>query len=182
MRILRDQARIAILAAALAGGSTLAAQEAAPPEPDGETLDLNHIGLAVSDLEASTAFFVETLGFKPAGGNPEYPANFVFNGGLFVTLWQVTDPETAVPFDRKNNVGLHHMAINVRDLATLHALHRRFLDHPRVTVEFGPEFLGNGPTTHMMIRDPSGLRLEFIVSRGRMSAEEQALPNPRTRD
>ena len=173
---------VAAMAAMLTTGSALAAQETAPAEPQEETLDLNHIGLAVSDLEASTAFFIETLGFKPAGGNPDYPANFVFNGGIFVTLWQVTDPEAAIPFDRKNNVGLHHMAINVRDLATLHDLHRRFLEHPHVTVEFGPEFLGNGPTTHMMIRDPSGLRLEFIVSRGRMSAEEQALPNPRTRD
>ena len=172
----------AAVAAVLATGSALAAQEEVETTPEAETLGLNHIGLAVSDLEASTAFFIDTLGFQRAGGDPDYPSNFVYNGEIFVTLWQVTDPQSAVAFDRKNNVGLHHMAITVRDLTTLHDLHRRFVDHPRVTVEFGPEFIGNGPTTHMMIRDPSGLRLEFIVPRGRMSAEEQALPNPRTRN
>lgn len=172
----------AAVAAMLATGSTLVAQEQATATPEGETLGLNHIGLAVSDLEASTAFFVDTLGFQRAGGDPEYPSNFVYNGEIFVTLWQVTDPQSAIAFDRKNNVGLHHMAITVRDLTTLHELHRRFVEHPKVEIEFAPEFIGNGPTTHMMIRDPSGLRLEFIVPRGRMSAEEQALPNPRTRD
>lgn len=34
----------------------------------------------------------------------------------------------------------------------------------------------------MMILDPSGLRLELIVPRGRMNEEERALPNPRSRD
>lgn len=182
MRLLIQPLRAAALAVMLFAGSALSAQEASPTEAEGETLGLNHIGLAVSDLEASTSFFVETLGFQRAGGDPDYPSNFVFNGEIFVTLWQVTDPANAIAFDRKNNVGLHHMAITVRDLETLHNLHRRFIEHPLVTVEFGPEFLGDGPTTHMMIRDPSGLRLEFIVPRSRMSAEEQALPNPRSRD
>ena len=182
MRLMSNPLLAAALAALLCTGSTLSAQEPAPAAPEGETLGLNHIGLAVSDLEASTSFFVDTLGFQRAGGDPDYPSNFVFNGEIFVTLWQVSDPANAIAFDRKKNVGLHHMAITVRDLTTLHDLHRRFLEHPRVTVEFGPEFLGSGPTTHMMIRDPSGLRLEFIVPRGRMSEEEQALPNPRSRD
>ena len=94
----------------------------------------------------------------------------------------MTNPETAVAFNRKNNVGLHHLAITMRDLTALHALHESLKNYPGVIIEFGPEFLGNGPTTHMMIRDPSGLRLEFVVPRGRMSEEEQALPNPRSRD
>ena len=172
---------LALAGLALGLAAPLAAQDEAP-KPEAETLGLNHIGLAVSDLEASANFFIQTLGWKRVGGDPDYPAIFVANDDMMVTLWRVTDPEAAVKFDRKNNVGLHHMAITVRDLTTLHELHRRFVEHPRVTIEFAPEFLGNGPTTHMMIRDPSGLRLEFIVPRSRMSEEEQALPNPRTRD
>ncbi len=169
-------------ALALFASASAMAQDQAAPKTEAETLGLNHIGFAVSDLEASASFFVDTLGWKRVGGDPDYPAIFVANDEMMVTLWRVTDPATAIPFDRKNNVGLHHMAITVRDLTTLHELHRRFLENPRVKIEFAPEFLGNGPTTHMMIRDPSGLRLEFIVPRSRMSAEEQALPNPRSRD
>ncbi|WP_427967799.1 VOC family protein [Altererythrobacter sp.] len=172
----------AFAALALTIAGPLSAEEETSARQEAETLGLNHIGFAVSDLEASADFFTETLGWQRAGGDPDYPAIFVTNGEMFVTLWRVTDPATATPFDRKSNVGLHHMAITVRDLTTLHELHHRFEQHPRVTIEFAPEFLGDGPTTHMMIREPSGLRLEFIVPRGRMSEDERALPNPRSRD
>ncbi len=137
-------------------------------ESEAETLGVNHVGFAVRDLDATAAFFIETLGWFPAGGRPDYPAKFVTNGNIFVTLWRVNDPENAVAFDRKNNVGLHHMAITVRDLDALNALHEKFKAHDSVIVEFAPEFLGNGPTTHMIIREPSGLRLEFIVPANRI--------------
>jgi len=55
------------------------------------------------------------------------------------------------------------MAITVRDLPTLNALHEKFKADKDVVIEFAPEFLGDGPTTHMIIREASGLRLEFIV-------------------
>ncbi len=149
-------------------------EETAPTETETQeeaaTLGLNHIGFAVTKLDDSVAFFVDTLGWKTAGGEPDYPSVFVTNGDMFVTLWQVTDPTNAVAFDRKNNVGLHHMAITVRDLAALDALHEQFLAKDNVVVEFAPEFMGDGPTTHMMIREPSGLRLEFIVPADRVES------------
>lgn len=166
---------ITISALALMVGASAQAQQNTKPESavEAETLGLNHIGLSVSNLAATTAFFVDVLGWRRAGGDPDYPANFVTNGALFVTLWQVTDPDKAAPFDRKNNVGLHHLAITVRDLETLHMLHRRFMALDNVQIEFAPEFLGNGPTTHMIIREPSGLRLEFIVPTNRIKSPPQ---------
>ncbi|WP_205518052.1 VOC family protein [Sphingorhabdus sp. Alg239-R122] len=140
-------------------------------ETEAETLDLNHIGLAVTKLDETADFFIDALGWKPAGGQPEYPARFVTNGKMFVTLWQVEDPATAIQFDRRKNVGLHHMAITVRDLDTLHALHEKFKALENVKIEFAPEFLGDGPTTHMIIREPSGLRLEFIVPASRIQVK-----------
>ena len=145
------------------------AQDTEDKPVEASTLGINHIGFAVSKLDATVDFFVDTLGWSPAGGRPDYPAKFVTNGSIFVTLWQVDDPNNAIAFDRKNNVGLHHMAITVRDLEALNALHEKFEEHDDVIVEFAPEFLGNGPTTHMMIREPSGLRLEFIVPANRIS-------------
>ncbi len=145
------------------------AQDGTQAKPqDAATLGVNHVGFAVSKLDATTDFFVETLGWSLAGGRPDYPAKFVTNGSIFITLWQVNDPANAVAFDRKNNVGLHHMAITVRDLDALNALHEKFKAHDDVIVEFAPEFLGSGPTTHMIIREPSGLRLEFIVPANRI--------------
>ncbi len=131
------------------------------------TRGANHIGLTVGNLDASTAFFVDVLGWQIAGGDPDYPANFVTDGEVFVTLWQATDPATATPFNRKTNIGLHHLALTVPDLETLDELYNKLKLLPDITIEFAPEFLGDGPTTHMMIREASGLRLEFIVPNGR---------------
>lgn len=163
--------RSLILSAGLLWTTPVIAQDKpTDPPAESQTLDLNHIGFAVTKLDATASFFIDTLGWKAAGGRPEYPAKFVTNGKMFVTLWQVNNPETAVAFDRKNNVGLHHMAITVRDLETLDILHKKFVAHPDVVVEFAPEHLGKGPTTHMIIREPSGLRLEFIVPASRIKS------------
>ncbi|WP_262694071.1 VOC family protein [Kordiimonas aquimaris] len=132
------------------------------------TLGVNHIGLAVKDLEASAAFFIDTLGWRKAGGVEDYPAIFVTDGNMFLTLWRVTDPATSNDFNRKNNVGLHHLAITVESLDALNMLHEKFKSVDGLRIEFAPEFLGNGPTTHMMIREPSGNRLEFIVPASRI--------------
>lgn len=146
---------------------TVDANEATPI-----TSGVNHIGLTVKDLEASTSFFVDTLGWKVAGGRPTYPAIFVTDGAIFVTLWQAIDPDTAIDFNRKTNVGLHHLALNVADVETLGELHEVLKADPNVRVEFGPQLNGKGPTVHMMVYEPSGSRIEFAVKGGRRRGDE----------
>ena len=123
---------------------------------------VDHVGLTVSKLEDSKRFFVETLGFEELGKDPSYPAYFLNNGAITVTLWQTKSGDKATPFNRKNNVGLHHLAFQVETYEKLEHLHQMLLQAPGVKVEFAPENLGRGPTKHMMIREPSGNRLEFI--------------------
>lgn len=125
------------------------------------TRGLNHVGLTVRDLDASTAFFTEVLNWDLAGGYPDYPSKFVTDGEIFVTLWQASDPASAIAFDRKNNIGLHHLALTVVSFEALDELHARFLETEGVVIEFSPELNGGGPTRHMMIREPSGNRIEF---------------------
>ncbi len=125
------------------------------------TTGLNHLGLTVKNLQASADFFIKTLGWKKAGGYPDYPSIFVTDGKLFLTLWQTKNVNNVVSFDRKNNVGLHHLALTVASESTLHELHRRFKSVPNLVIEFSPELNGKGPTIHMMIREPSGNRIEF---------------------
>ena len=125
------------------------------------TQGLSHLGLTVSKLEKTTLFFTETLGWKLAGEKPEYPAKFVTDGKMFVTLWQVSNPDLVIDFDRKNNVGLHHLALSVASEENLNILYERFKNVDGLIIEFGPEFNGKGPTMHMMIREPSGNRIEF---------------------
>lgn len=121
---------------------------------------VDHIGLTVTKLDKSKDFFVQTLGFKELGKDPSYPAYFLNNGAITITLWQAKTPVTE--FNRKNNVGLHHLAFQVETEERLHALHKLLQEAQGVTIEFASEHLGKGPTKHMMIREPSGNRLEFI--------------------
>ena len=123
----------------------------------------HHIGLTVPDLAETRAFFVDSLGFSQVGENPDYPAVFVSDGKIMITLWQAADPATAVAFDRRNVIGLHHLALSLSDAEALDRLQRRLAACEGVEVEFAPEALGNGPLRHMMCSIPSGIRVEFIA-------------------
>ena len=127
------------------------------------TLGAHHVGLTVCDVGQARDFFVDALGFREVGGRPSYPAIFVSDGHVMLTLWQATDPAAATPFDRKGCVGLHHLALRVADAEALHALHDELAARPDVTIEFAPEPLGTAGARHMMLAGPSGVRLEFIA-------------------
>ena len=126
------------------------------------TNGVHHIGLTVPDLEKTQTFFLETLGFEQVGEVPDYPAVFVSDGSIMITLWQATDPASAVPFDRKNVIGMHHLAFTV-DTDSLDALCERLKGTADVDIEFTPEPLGELPVRHMMCNIPGGIRIEFLA-------------------
>lgn len=128
-----------------------------------QTLGVHHVGLTVPDLAATRGFFVDVLGFSVVGEKPEYPAAFVSDGTVMLTLWQAADPATAVPFDRKSVIGLHHFALRVADNDALNALHDTLKTTPGVEIEFAPEAMGTSANRHMMCAIPGGIRLELIV-------------------
>lgn len=125
------------------------------------TAGIDHVGLSVRDLNQTRDFFVECLHWKQVGERPEYPAAFVSDGHVMLTLWQVTNQDKLVAFDRKSNVGLHHLALRVGSEEALDEIFRRVSAWPGVKVEFAPENLGPGPKRHTMIYEPGGIRLEF---------------------
>ena len=127
------------------------------------TRGAHHIGLTVPDLQQTRRFFIETLGFQQVGEKPDYPAVFLSDGTTMITLWQARDPAKAVPFDRRNVIGLHHFAMTVENGEALEALQRRLEQAEGVVIEFGAESLGGGPTRHMMCAIPGGIRMEFIA-------------------
>lgn len=128
---------------------------------DALTLGFDHVGLTVADLESSRAFFVDCLGWKVVGERPAYPAVYVSDGRSLLTLWRVENPADHVAFDRRKNVGLHHLALKVADRAALDAVFARAASWKGVTVEFPPELSGKGPKYHAMIREPGGNRIEL---------------------
>jgi catechol 2,3-dioxygenase-like lactoylglutathione lyase family enzyme len=125
------------------------------------TCGFDHVGLSVRDLASSRRFFCDCLGWRVLGERPDYPVAFVSDGHGVLTLWQVESPEKAIAFDRRANVGLHHLAIAVVDRAGLDAVYQRVSNWPGVVAEFGPQLSGAGPKIHFIVREPSGVRIEF---------------------
>ena len=128
------------------------------------TCGVDHVGLSVRDLESTRKFFCDCLGWRVIGERPDYPAVFVSDGRGVVTIWQVESPSKAIAFDRRANVGLHHLAITVVDQASLDALYRRISAWPGVVMEFSPQLVGVGPKKHFIMREPSGVRIEFAFN------------------
>ncbi|KLG23277.1 glyoxalase [Enterobacter roggenkampii] len=123
------------------------------------TQGVQHIGLAVSNLEESAAFFTGLLGWQEVKRREDYPAIFVKDGALTLTLWK-TQTEQPVQFDRKNNVGLHHLALRVKTREGLYRI-LEVLKANQVEIEFEPTVIREGPAMHMMCYEPSGIRIEF---------------------
>lgn len=96
---------------------------------------------------------------------PDYPAVFLTDGTTMMTLWRAANPETAVPFDRKNVIGLHYLALQVENVE-LDALHRKLTTTDGVEIAFAPEPTGGRPARHMMSTIPGGIRVEVIAVPG----------------
>ena len=128
------------------------------------TQGIHHVGLTVPDLDQARAFFCGTLGFDEVGGVPDYPSIFVSDGTILLTLWRAEDPLTARAFDRRANIGLHHLSLAVTDDAALEAAWKAVTAHPEVVVDAVPGPIRPGSSTrHFLIFIPGGIRLEFAT-------------------
>src|ERR1700727_873938 len=86
-------------------------------QPIPATFGVDHVGLSVRDLESTSGFFCDCLGWRVVGERPDYPAAFVSDGHDMVTLWQVGVPDRAVAFAGRSTVGLPHLALAVANRA-----------------------------------------------------------------
>lgn len=128
------------------------------------TLGAHHIGLTVPDIEATRAFFCDALGYALVGGVADYPAHFVSDGTTLITLWQASNPQTAQGFDRKRNIGLHHLAIRVADDQALDLVFDRVSNWAGAAIEFAPCPMRPGSAVrHFMCAIPGGVRVEFAT-------------------
>ncbi len=83
---------------------------------------INHIGIAVPDIEKAAEFYTKHLGLE-LGGVEEVPDQkvkvaFLPVGEVRIELVQPTSPESPVAkFLEKNGPGFHHIAYQVDDVA-----------------------------------------------------------------
>ncbi|MDC7694271.1 VOC family protein [Asticcacaulis sp. DXS10W] len=133
------------------------------PEPTPPmTLGVHHVGLSVYDLATARSFFEHCLGFSLIREMPAYPAAMVTDGKTMISLWQVADAAQSAPFDRRRNVGLHHVAFLVESPEKLEAVYAE-VQAGGATIEFAPEPRADGKARHMMCTIPGGPRVEFVT-------------------
>lgn len=139
---------------------------------------LSHLGMCVSDMERSTRFYVDGLGFEPVIDyrvGPEYgplmevdePAvasQFLRRDGVSIELLQFLHPGHIGDGTRRemNRLGLTHLCLRVDDVeATARAIAAAggtVVESTRTTLDLGP-----GLTTDFVYcTDPDGTRIELM--------------------
>ncbi|MER6401824.1 VOC family protein [Kitasatospora sp. NPDC059973] len=129
------------------------------------TLQTGHIGLNVTDLDRSTAFYRSVLGLELVKEGTDPERRFAFlgrDGRLVITLWQQSAGTfaTAAP-------GLHHLSFQVDSLDEVRAAER-------LLRELGAGFAHDGVVPHsegaasggIFFTDPDGIRLEIFTPQG----------------
>ena len=92
--------------------------------PVSTTAVLDHIGIAVRDLDAALAFYRDALGLE-IGRAEEVPsqhvrAQFVPVGGVTLELLEATSPLSAIARSiERRGPGLHHVTLRVGDIAAV---------------------------------------------------------------
>ncbi|KMO94889.1 glyoxalase [Streptomyces roseus] len=133
-----------------------------------------HVGLNVTDLARSLAFYQDVLGFEPLGEGKEADRRFAFlgqDGELVLTLWQQAEGAYAPAA-----AGLHHLALSAATLDEVRAYEERLRG-------LGVEFAYEGVVAHgegrasggIFFHDPDGTRLEISAPAG---AEGAPAPVP----
>lgn len=127
------------------------------------TSGLHHVGLTVHAIDEVSDFLEHAVGFEVVGEDQSYPARFLSDGDALITLWQVQVAGGQSTFDRKANVGLHHLALAVSDEQNLQDLYARIRAWPGVEVEFAPGPVSSGSkSSHFIVSAPGGIRFEFF--------------------
>jgi catechol 2,3-dioxygenase-like lactoylglutathione lyase family enzyme len=138
------------------------------------TIQTGHIGLNVTDLAQSRAFYEDVFGFTTVGQSEEAGRRYAFLGdkkSLVLTLWE----QGSAAFDRTRS-GLHHLSFQVDGIDDVKAAEAKLRAR-------GVRFAHDGIVPHgegmqsggIFFEDPDGIRLEIYAPSG---ANEQAAPTP----
>lgn len=138
------------------------------------TLQTGHVGLNVTDIERSLAFYRKIFGFEIAALSEDNGREFALltlDGHLVLTLWKQSSGTFAADLP-----GLHHLSFQVDSI-------ERVKEYEARAKQAGAEILYHGIVPHgegmdsggVFFKDPDGIRLEVFSPSG---AAVAAAPTP----
>ena len=142
-------------------------------------LGFSHFGLCCSDLERSTRFYVEALGFQPVftmelgdevaatmeQSGIRFESRMLARGDVRLELLHWLQPEAHGPATRRpmTQLGLTHLCFRVPDLESVAARVEEFGGQVhRQTLSEMPNG-GDEPVRLMYVTDPDGVRVELMA-------------------
>jgi catechol 2,3-dioxygenase len=120
---------------------------------------IGHIVLNVSDVERSTRFYRDVVGFEVARMRPDKSGAFLTCGVVHHNLALFKAPPGAAPA-KKGQIGLNHFAFQVNDYKALQDTHRRLVDAGAVI----DHIVDHGMTRSVYFLDPDGLMMEIYAN------------------
>ena len=129
---------------------------------------VGHVVLNVSNVEESTKFYTEVLGFEVSSKRDI--GTFLTCGRIHHDLALFQAPEDAAPVSR-GQIGLNHVAVQVPDFDVLKETYRR-LNECNVPIE---GLTDHGMTSSIYFTDPDGIRIEYFCNTPETAEEGLAI-------
>ena len=118
---------------------------------------VGHLVLNVLDVEASTKFYTDILGFEISVSRPN--ATFLTCGKIHHDLALFQAPEGALPVT-EGQLGLNHFAVQIEDMEELKEIYQRLKEND-VAID---RTVDHGMTDSVYFSDPDGNRIEFFCN------------------
>lgn len=119
--------------------------------------EIGHVVLNVTDVERSTKFYRDVVGFQVARYRPNGTGAFLTCGVIHHNLALFKAPEGAQP-PQKGQIGLNHFAFKVGSYQALQAAHARLVT-AGATID---HIVDHGMTRSVYFLDPDGIEMELF--------------------
>ncbi len=133
---------------------------------------IGHVVFTVSDVERSTAFWTEVMGFKVSDRN-ERGMVFLRNASDHHTI-ALAPADQKTPAPQRGQVGFDHMALQVESVSELFRI-RDFLREKNIKIIYeGRRGPGGNPGIEFL--DPDGLQIEIYAAMDQIGADGESRP------
>jgi catechol 2,3-dioxygenase len=130
--------------------------------------EIGHVVLNVTDVERSTKFYRDVVGFQVSRFRPDGSGAFLTCGIVHHNLALFKAPPDARP-SQKGAIGLNHFAFKVDNYQALQAAHKRLIE-ANATID---HIVDHGMTRSVYFLDPDGIEMELFCDT--FATEEEGL-------